>query len=200
MRILISNDDGYKADGIIQLAKSLSEIAEVSRGKFTPRPRNNPIYYGGNIPFIQTGDVGRANYFIQSHEQTLNKKGLEVSKLFKKGTIFLTIAANIGDVAISTYDVACTDSVVGIEANESCNSLWLLFYLSRMKRYLDHIATESAQKNINLATIRPLKISVPPLDEQLRIKDNLLQLIAAEEAIHNKNESIKKIRESLVQE
>jgi 5'-nucleotidase len=29
MRILISNDDGYKADGIIQLAKSLSEIAEV---------------------------------------------------------------------------------------------------------------------------------------------------------------------------
>jgi 5'-nucleotidase len=29
MRILISNDDGYKADGIVQLAKSLSEIAEV---------------------------------------------------------------------------------------------------------------------------------------------------------------------------
>ena len=29
MRILISNDDGYKAEGIIQLAKSLSEIAEV---------------------------------------------------------------------------------------------------------------------------------------------------------------------------
>jgi 5'-nucleotidase len=29
MRILISNDDGYKADGIIQLARSLSEIAEV---------------------------------------------------------------------------------------------------------------------------------------------------------------------------
>ena len=29
MRILISNDDGYKADGIIQLAKSLGEIAEI---------------------------------------------------------------------------------------------------------------------------------------------------------------------------
>ena len=29
MRILISNDDGYQAEGIIQLAKSLSEIAEV---------------------------------------------------------------------------------------------------------------------------------------------------------------------------
>ena len=29
MRILISNDDGYKAEGIIQLAKSLNEIAEV---------------------------------------------------------------------------------------------------------------------------------------------------------------------------
>ncbi|MDB4822437.1 5'/3'-nucleotidase SurE [Candidatus Pseudothioglobus singularis] len=29
MRILISNDDGYQADGIIQLANSLSEIADV---------------------------------------------------------------------------------------------------------------------------------------------------------------------------
>ena len=29
MRIIISNDDGYQADGIIQLTKSLSEIAEV---------------------------------------------------------------------------------------------------------------------------------------------------------------------------
>ena len=29
MRVLISNDDGYQADGIIQLAKSISEIAEV---------------------------------------------------------------------------------------------------------------------------------------------------------------------------
>ena len=29
MRILISNDDGFQADGIIQLAKSLSQIAEV---------------------------------------------------------------------------------------------------------------------------------------------------------------------------
>ena len=29
MRILISNDDGYQADGIMQLAKSLGEIAEV---------------------------------------------------------------------------------------------------------------------------------------------------------------------------
>ena len=29
MRILISNDDGYQAEGIIQLANSLSEIAEV---------------------------------------------------------------------------------------------------------------------------------------------------------------------------
>ena len=29
MRILISNDDGYKAEGIIQLAKSLNDIAEV---------------------------------------------------------------------------------------------------------------------------------------------------------------------------
>ncbi len=37
--------------------KSLSELAQVERGKFTHRPRNDPQFYGGDLPFIQTGDV-----------------------------------------------------------------------------------------------------------------------------------------------
>lgn len=155
--------------------KNLNEIALVERGKFTPRPRNNPIYYGGSIPFIQTGDVGKARLFITSHEQTINEAGLAVSKMFDKGTIFITIAANIGDVAIATYDVACTDSVVGIQPKSGVDGLWLLFYLNSLKSYLDGISTESAQKNINLATLRPLKLAVPPYEKQVEISKCLLQ-------------------------
>jgi len=35
----------------------LSELAQIDRGKFSVRPRNDPRYYDGPYPFIQTGDV-----------------------------------------------------------------------------------------------------------------------------------------------
>lgn len=40
---------------------SFERLAHIERGKFTARPRNDPKYYGGDIPFIQTGDVTREN-------------------------------------------------------------------------------------------------------------------------------------------
>ena len=70
----------------------LEEVAEVERGKFAHRPRNEPRFYGGNIPFIQTGDVVRANGRIKQHTQTLNDLGLSISRLFPAGTIIITIA------------------------------------------------------------------------------------------------------------
>jgi type I restriction enzyme, S subunit len=49
----------------------LSNIACVERGKFTARPRNSPEYYGGNIPFVQTGDIKNSGGKISSYSQTL---------------------------------------------------------------------------------------------------------------------------------
>ena len=74
----------------------LGEVAEVERGKFAHRPRNEPRFYGGTIPFIQTGDVVKANGRIREHSQTLSELGLSISRLFQAGTVVVTIAANIG--------------------------------------------------------------------------------------------------------
>ena len=60
----------------------LGDVAEVERGKFAYRPRNDPRFYGGAIPFIQTGDVVQANGKLKKHSQTLNEQGLSISRLF----------------------------------------------------------------------------------------------------------------------
>jgi type I restriction enzyme S subunit len=82
---------------------SLAKIASLERGKFSARPRNDPRLFGGAYPFIQTGDVSNSNGIITSFSQTLNEKGLRVSRLFPGHTLFFTIAANIGDVAIAPF-------------------------------------------------------------------------------------------------
>lgn len=83
--------EGYKQTEVGSIpqdweVRRLGDVAEIKRGKFTPRPRNDPRYYGGNIPFVQTGDVTNSKGKISNYSQTLNKEGLEVSVLFKRGT------------------------------------------------------------------------------------------------------------------
>ena len=178
--------------------KKLEDIAKVERGKFTPRPRNNPIYYDGEYPFVQTGDIKGAFVYLDKHSQTLNKKGLAVSKLFPKDTILITIAANIGDVALTTYDVACTDSVVAIRPENDIEPLWLLFYLMTLQQYLDSIATESAQKNINLQVLRPLKIHVPPRELQKQSSEKLKSFFETIKTYQRHLNDIKKMQKFIL--
>jgi type I restriction enzyme, S subunit len=154
--------------------KSLNELASVERGKFSARPRNNPKYYGGEIPFVQTGDIREANGWLRNHSQTLNQSGLTVSRLFPAGTILVTIAANIGDVALTSYEVACPDSLVAIQAKKGVSNTWLMYVLQTKKHKLESIATQNAQKNINLQILRPLQIITPPYSEQCRIAEILV--------------------------
>ncbi|WP_201766282.1 restriction endonuclease subunit S [Rickettsia gravesii] len=66
------------------------------------------------MPFIQTGDIPKSSSYVRYYKQTLNEKGLKVSRLFPKGTIVLAIAANIGITAILDFDSVFPDSIVGI--------------------------------------------------------------------------------------
>lgn len=149
--------------------KPLEEIAIVERGKFSARPRNDPRYYGGNIPFVQTGDIAGANGRLSCYTQSLNEAGLAVSRLFPANTILITIAANIGDAAITTFPVACPDSLVGIQAKNGTDINWLLAYIQTRKPDLEAAATQNAQKNINLQVLRPLNVICPPEHEQKEI-------------------------------
>lgn len=145
----------------------------LERGKFSVRPRNDPRYYGGNIPFIQTGDVARAGRTIKMWSQTLNELGLSVSKLFPCGTIFMSIAANVGDVAISTFDAACPDSVVAISPLNGINHEWLFQSLLNSKLALSSLSTQNAQANLSLEKISTFKMFLAPHHEQRRIGEIL---------------------------
>ncbi|MCB2203861.1 restriction endonuclease subunit S [bacterium] len=150
----------------------LAEVAEVNRGKFTVRPRNDPRYYGGSHPFIQTGDVAEARgRWLNSYSQTLNNLGLAVSRSFPVGTIMVTIAANICDTCILGLPMCAPDSLVGVEAHKGEVVRFLELAIRRSKRWLENRAPQTAQKNINLEDLRPLRLPYPSSGERNRIAD-----------------------------
>jgi type I restriction enzyme S subunit len=157
----------------------LIEIARVERGKFTHRPRNDPAFYGGDIPFIQTGDVTAANGRVNTYSQTLNQRGLSVSKMFPRGTILTTIAANIGDFAILDFTCAFPDSIVGITPHSSNLTEFLCYFLQTRKAYLNHIAPRGTQKNVSLKILEPLPVALPSDDAERQEIVEILQAIDA---------------------
>jgi type I restriction enzyme, S subunit len=137
----------------------LSDVAKLERGRFSPRPRNDPQYYGGIYPFVQTGDIANCDHRLSEHNQTLNEKGIEVSKRFKKGTILIAlVGATIGATAILQKDVYAPDSVIGITVNENYESVYLEVLLRFWREELVRIAPDAARANINLEILGNIKI------------------------------------------
>lgn len=170
--------------------QKLGDLAEVSRGKFTHRPRNDPAFFGGEYPFIQTGDVALAQGgYISSYSQTLSERGISVSQKFPIGTIAITIAANIADTAILARPMFFPDSVVGAVVAPEHNIRFVELSIRRAKRALNARAPQSAQKNINLQDLRPLLVAVPSRSEQDSIAaryDALQARLEAEQIAVNK--------------
>ena len=149
---------------------TLENLAEVERGKFSVRPRNDPRYFGGEMPFVQTGDVAGSDMYLKGYSQTLNADGIKVSRVFPADTILITIAANIGDTTITQYAVACPDSVVAIQDKKDlANTIFLKNLIDLQKENLDSQATQNAQKNINLQVLKPLQLIAPSKAEQTKI-------------------------------
>jgi type I restriction-modification system DNA methylase subunit/restriction endonuclease S subunit len=146
--------------------KRLDQLCDLSRGRFTHRPRNDPKFFGGKYPFIQTGDVVKAKGGKVPYSQTLNDLGLSVSRLFEPPVVLITIAANIGDVALLDYPACFTDSVVGLMPSSEVLPRFLELMMRAQKRHLNEIAPQMAQKNINLEILKPLRIPIPSLSAQ----------------------------------
>jgi type I restriction enzyme S subunit len=147
----------------------LGAFAKIERGKFSHRPRNEPRFYGGEYPFVQTGDVANCDGIIRTHTQTLNEDGLAISKMFLAGTILITIAANIGFTGILEFDSACPDSLIGISPDERVQTEFLNYYLITQQPEMDRLAPKGTQKNINIQFLKPWLIPLPQIDEQEKI-------------------------------
>lgn len=144
----------------------LKDVGDLDRGVSKHRPRNAKELLGGKWPLIQTGDVANCDGYITDYKQTYSELGLKQSKLWKSGTLCITIAANIAKTGILTFDACFPDSVVGFTAKDSCTTEYVRVWLSFLQKMLEDKAPESAQKNINLAILRDLGIPLPPLAKQ----------------------------------
>ncbi len=161
------------------------EVGEFGRGKSKHRPRNDPsLYSGGKYPMVQTGDVARANGEVETYTALYNDKGLSQSRLWHKGTMCITIAANIADSGILGFDACFPDSIVGfIPFAKIGESRYFEYFMRTAKEHLTNFAPSTAQKNINLGILETVYIPLPPAEEIKRIVAKVDELFSICEAL-----------------
>jgi len=155
--------------------KSLDQIGYVGRGRSRHRPRDAAHLYGGPYPFIQTGDVKHANLYVTDYRQTYSEAGLEQSRIWKAGTLCITIAANIADTAILGIDACFPDSVIGFIPESGKADVRFVKYLfdALLQRRYKTFTQGAAQDNLSQSKLLSLKFPVPGITEQQHIADIL---------------------------
>jgi type I restriction enzyme S subunit len=156
---------------IVWEEKTLNELGKVGRGKSRHRPRNAPHLYGGDYPFIQTGDVQAAPFYINSFSQTYSEDGLAQSKIWEKNTLCISIVgANTAATGILGFDACFPDSVIGFIPNKNVSDVKFVKYsLELLQVHLKNISQGTARENLSLEKLLGVKIPTPPIEYQNKV-------------------------------
>ncbi|MBC7854994.1 MAG: restriction endonuclease subunit S [Pirellulaceae bacterium] len=184
--------------------QQIKRNCEIVRGKFTHRPRNDPAFYDGEYPFVQTGDITAARKYIRTYSQTLNELGFSVSKMFPRGTLVMSIAANIGDVAILDFEACFPDSMVGLIPGPKTDLTFLYYMMRAMKSIMLRSAVISTQLNLNNERIGANFAAFPPVREQKAIAEFLdakeQEIDSMKEKLNQQINTLTAYRKSLIHE
>ena len=177
----------------------LCKLGSLDRGRSQHRPRNDPKLLNGPYPLIQTGEVASAGLYITKYKNTYSELGLRQSKMWSAGTLCITIAANIAQTAILTFDACFPDSVVGFLPNDSINAIYMHYWFGFFQKNLEKQAPQVAQKNINLKILSELNVIVPTQEKQEQFAAFVEQTDKSKVAIQKALDEAQLLFDSLMQ-
>ena len=180
--------------------KRLAELGSLDRGRSQHRPRNAPELLGGPYPLIQTGEVANAGLYITGYSNTYSELGLKQSKMWKAGTLCITIAANIAQTSILTFDACFPDSVVGFIPGDSISAIYMHYWFGFFQKILEEQAPQVAQKNINLKILSDLSVVVPNQEQQKDFIAFVEQTDKSKFEIQQSLEKLEILKKSLMQQ
>jgi len=179
----------------------LGDICETTSGG-TPN-RKNDAYYGGIIPWVKSGELGKG--VIYDTEEKITEKAVKESsaKVFPEGTLLIALyGATIGKLGFLGVPAATNQAVCGIFANEKIDLQFLSYYLFHKRNDLIAQGTGGAQPNISQTILKNLPIPLPPLPTQhqivARIEALFAELDKAAEHLRTAQQQLKTYRQAVL--
>ncbi|KJS18374.1 MAG: hypothetical protein VR69_00645 [Peptococcaceae bacterium BRH_c4b] len=140
--------------------------------------RSNSSYYGGEIPWVKSGEVKQGR--IVETSETITQTAVESCPLVINpiGSILIAMyGANIGDVGILEIEAATNQAVCACKTYSSIYNIFLYQLLQSLKLNFISQGAGAAQPNISREKIINKLVPLPPLAEQKRIVAKINQLM-----------------------
>jgi type I restriction enzyme S subunit len=158
----------------------LGEIAEVIRGA-SPRPKGDPRYFGGDIPWIMISDISKEEgKFISKTRDKVTAEGAKKSRYLKTGTLILSNSGTVCVPKILAVDGCIHDGFVAFpNLTGNLELLYLFYYFQHIRRQVINENRQGVtQVNLNTSIVREIAIPLPPFPEQGRIVGKVEELFS----------------------
>ena len=156
----------------------LGEVGNWAAGA-TPS-RKHPEYYGGDIPWLKTGDLN--DDIVEDTTEKITKLGVKNSsvKINNPGNVLIAMyGATIGKLGIVGKKALVTNQACcGCTPFNGIYNWYLFYYLFASRKRLIDLGSGGAQSNISKQKIENFSFPLPPLSEQSRIAARIAQLFA----------------------
>lgn len=152
-------------------------------------------YYGGNIPFIRSAEIGKDKTELSITQEGLNNSS---AKMIQKGDLLIALyGANSGDIAISKIDGAINQAILCLKAKS--NNLFIYYTLLKKQKDIVSKYLQGGQGNLSGEIIKSIDFYIPQEIEQQKIADCFSSLDDLIEATAQKVETLKEHKKGLMQ-
>jgi len=149
----------------------LGEVLNVIRGA-SPRPKGDPKYFGGKIPWIMISDITREpGKFISQTKDHVTEEGAKKSRYLKPGTLILSNSGTVCVPKIISVAGCIHDGFIAFpELPDTFNQLFLYYYFDYIRPKIINAHRQGiTQVNLNTTIVKDIRLIVPPINEQKRI-------------------------------
>lgn len=180
----------------------LGEVAEIRRGA-SPRPKGDPRYFGGDIPWIKISDVSKykRGLYLLNTDDTVTEEGKNKSVYCPDGTLIVSNSGTIGEPAIiQTGKGGCIhDGFVSVNPIKDIDKIFLYYFFEAKKAEFHLKAQRGTQGNMNTKLWKETKLPLPPLEEQKKIAEILRTIDDAIEIKRQKKEKLERMKKVVME-
>lgn len=191
---------GYSAPWV---TRRLKELVSMNSGG-TPST-SEPAYYNGDIPFLSISDITATPKYLSATAKHISNLALDNSpaRLYRAGTLFLSMYASIGKVCISTVDVAISQAILGLLPLDevSIDTDFLYYVLAFCQKELADSGQTGTQSNLNKRIVQNFAVTIPTdTSEQHAIATVLSDMDAELEELAGKRGKYAAVRRGMMQQ
>lgn len=179
-------------------AAKIKDVAQTYSGG-TPTSTNSEYYDGGNIPWINSGELN--NSIITSTTNYITEEGLKNSsaKLYPQDTILVALyGATAGKVSLLSFEACSNQAVCGVIPPNKIMTTYIRYYLFSLYEHFITLSSGSARDNISQDTIKNTILPIPQEKILKEYSDAVAPIISKIIANQKEMENLTKQRDELL--